>query len=324
MVRYLLFGLEIALAWFCVLSVAGAVSFVAVRPLAGRWVERDDAPMLVLALRLLPAAGSLVGVIGLVMPAFGWLEPIGAAAAGERLGMAGASLACGGAALILLSLGRGVRAVMRTRRALRALAAGSTEVEHASSRVPIVVSDWPAPVLVLDGIARPRLFVSRSVMEALTPEELDRAVAHELSHHRSRDNVKRRLLAFAPDLVSHTVWARELEARWRHAAELRADADASDGSHAHPVALASALVKVARLSVGQSPLPIDRAAFHDGRPVADRVRRLLAVRAGTHASKWRARAGAVAAGAALLLLGATMPSSLSAVHRLTELLVHLP
>lgn len=324
MVHYIAFALEIALAWFCVLSVAGAVWFAGARPLARRWLEGDDRPLLVLGLRLLPAVASVVGVALFVLPAFAWLEPIGAAAAGERLGLVGTSLACGGATLILVSLVRGIRAVRRTRRALRALATGATHVEHQASRVPIVLSDVAAPVLVLDGIARPRLFVSRSVMEALTAEELDRAIAHELYHHRAHDNVKRRLLAFAPDLISQTAWARELEARWQHAAELRADADAAGGGDTHPLALASALVKVARLSAGQTAIRTDRAAFHDDRPIADRVRRLLAAPAGARATGCHPRAAALALVATVMLLGATMPATWTAVHRLTEFLVHLP
>jgi len=324
MLRHLFFGLEIALAWFCMLSLCAAVCFVALRPFARRWLRKESAVLVPLALRLLPAGVSMGGVIGLAIPAFAWLEPVGTAAAGERLGTAGLSLALGGAALLVASNSRGLRAVFRTRRAVRALAADATRAEHAAFHVPLVVTDSPAPVMVLDGIVRPRLFVSRSVMDALTQEELDRAVAHELVHHRARDNAKRRLLAFAPDLVAKTALARELEAQWQHAAELKADAGASGGSEAHAVALASALVKVARLSVGRPPLHLDRAALHDGRPVAERVRRLLGRQASARPVAWRARAVAVLAAALALSIAATAPATLVTVQRITEFLVRLP
>ena len=101
--------------------------------------------------------------------------------------------------------------------------------------------------MALVGVLRPRLLITRPVLEALTDEELRASVAHELGHWRAWDNLKRLAMRAAPDLLSATGAARALERRWAAAAEHVADLSAGDGGDAR-CALASALVKVARLT----------------------------------------------------------------------------
>src|SRR5205823_6090137 len=92
----------------------------------------------------------------------------------------------------------------------------------------------------------------RGLLEALTPEELTAGASHEIAHHRGRDNLKRLAMRGAPDLLHWTPAARALERRWAAAAEHRADATAAIvRSPAARLALASALVKIARL------MPVD-------------------------------------------------------------------
>lgn len=61
------------------------------------------------------------------------------------------------------------------------------------------------------GILRPRLLITRPVLDALTDEELRACVAHELGHSRGWDNLKRLAtalpavalaIAYSPLLVS--------------------------------------------------------------------------------------------------------------------------
>ncbi|MGE5813294.1 MAG: hypothetical protein ACM36C_02300, partial [Acidobacteriota bacterium] len=179
--------------------------------------------------------------------------------------------------------------------------------------------------VVLDGLVKPRLLVSRSVVDGLTPEEFERAGAPELAHHRARDTAKRRLLAFAPDLVSRTSLARELEYDWKHSAEVEADADAAR-TEKQAVALASALVKVARLSEGKPRLDTGRAAFHDGAPVAHRVRALCERETFTPPPRHGFRILFGTTAVVLTIAGVlnTTASFLTTIHRITESLVHLP
>jgi Zn-dependent protease with chaperone function len=319
-------ALQVALTWYFGLSVCAALLFLAARPLAPGWIRSADGAGAALTLRLLPATLSVGTVIALVLPAFAWLEPFGRAARGERLGLTALLLASGGAALLALSVCRGGRAVVLTRRRMRALHGEAVRATGLTSAAPIFVSESPVACVVLDGLVRPRLFVSRSVVERLTREELDRAVAHELAHHRAYDNIKRRLLAFAPDLVSGSRLARELETAWKHGAELRADVAASRGSETQAVALASALIKVARLAEGRPQVDLGRAAFHDGAPVAERIRILCTRTTNPLAGGGKVRGLLLGAAVTAMLLAAIPNASsvLPAVHRVTEFLVRLP
>lgn len=324
MLHQFLFAGQIALAWFFALSVVAALLFLPARPLVRVWLRHPHTADAPLAIRLMPAAIAGGIVLTLVLPAFAWLEPSGSAARGERLGLTATLLAVGGAALLAVSFARGLAAVVATRRRLRELVGRGVSPVRGLSDTPLFVSDSPAPCLLLDGLVRPRLFVSRSVLDRLTPAELDRAVAHELAHHRAHDNIKRRLLAFAPDLVWGSRLAGELEHAWRRSAELEADAAASRGGLAQAVTLASALLKVARLCGNRPPVDVGRAAFHDGAPVAERIRRLCAPP--SHGDR-PARLSLVARGGLAIAFAAAAIDPypvLAGIHRVTELLVHLP
>lgn len=319
------FALCIAFAWYFVLSACTALAFVSAHGPTRKWLSKDTGARRALIARLLPVGITAGIVVGLVLPAFAWLEPARSVARGERLGATATVLAAAGAVLLLMSVTRGLATVFRTRGRVRALFGAATPVTDAGSGATLFVGESPVPYVLLDGLVRPRLFVSRSVLDGLTPDELQRAIAHELAHHHARDNVKRHVLAFVPDLISGSRLARELEVSWKRSAELEADAVAARDSDAHAVTLASALVKVARLAAGRPPIDLGRAAFYDGAPVAERIRALCSRRAA--GSRTSVRASRVLGATAFLLsVGACLnaPTILAGVHRLTELLVHLP
>lgn len=324
MVQQLLLALLVACAWYCAANLAASGLFAASAPAVRSWLARQQPAGRILALRLVPATVSIGIVVALVLPAFAWLEPYRSAAAGERLGTTGFALALGGVCVLMASICRGIHAVWMTRRQMRELYRHASGTREPRSGAKLFISDAPIACVLLDGILKPRLLVSRSVVSRLTNDEFDRAVAHELAHHRARDNAKRRLMTFAPDLVSGTSLARELEAAWKHAAELEADAAAAE-TEAEAVALASALVKVARLAEGKRCLDYGRAAFHDGTPVATRVRALCereTFDAGRVGRGNMLRIAAMLALASSLALGAG--AILPALHRVTEWMVHLP
>ncbi len=103
---------------------------------------------------------------------------------------------------------------------------------------------------------------------------MDVSLAHELAHHDSRDNLKRVLVACSPDLLDVWPSGRALERRWRAAVEFAADARAVAGSQTRAVALASALLKVARLAPAAG-VPAAGIAFYDGTLLSARIDRLL-------------------------------------------------
>ena len=140
--------------------------------------------------------------------------------------------------------------------------------------------DGDAPIVALVGILRPRLFITRRVVAALTDEELAASVAHELGHRRALDNLKRLAMRTAPDFLATTSVAGALERRWASASEHVADRSAcemaalADRGRAR-CALASAIVKVARMMPPMAPAAEPICTLVDGGDIASRVRSLL-------------------------------------------------
>src|ERR1019366_10566357 len=118
-------------------------------------------------------------------------------------------------------------------------------------------------LMALVGVLRPRLFVARRLLDALTAEELAASVAHEAGHRRAWDNLKRLAMRAAPDLLAITGIARGIERRWASASDHAADRRAA-GDGPTRCALASALVKVARLTPPMTPLAEPISTLVDG------------------------------------------------------------
>ena len=168
------------------------------------------------------------------------------------------------------------------------------------------------------GILRPRLLISRSVVDALSADELDAVLEHENAHLDSADNLKRLLLVLAPRYRG-AAW---LEREWAHCAELAADDRAAAGDAHRSLALASALVRVARLGPGPRVAQVSTRSA-DGNDLAERVERLLDDTEPA-AEGWAGRAGWwIAAGtAAAAIAFVVQPASLQAVQAMLERLVH--
>ncbi|HEX6737700.1 MAG TPA: M48 family metalloprotease, partial [Vicinamibacteria bacterium] len=233
-----------------------------------------------------------------------------------RPGIVGMVVTAAGLALVLGALARGLAAWRATVRLVREWRRGS-EPFPITAPAPAFVLDHAFPVVAVVGILRPRLFLARSVVAALTPEELRAVLAHEAGHLAARDNLKRLALRFMPTLG----WSRlagRLEERWEAEAEARADGAAGPEA---ALELASALLKTARLAPPGTRLTLPVAAFHSGHGVAERVQGLLEAPGTEESRRWSpARlwfpltALAIAAAAAVLPL----------VHDLSEFLIHLP
>lgn len=165
------------------------------------------------------------------------------------------------------------------------------------------------PFACVAGVARPALFVSRWMLDHLTPSELEALVAHELAHLKHADNlvawldvILLRTFEFLPPM--RRAWNESLAER-----EEAADARAATVT-GQPLELASALVKVAeseRVACGHEVAGFTGviraagvAAFHSDAVLLERrVERLLSFQ-NNQSRAWGAPA-LVALAVALLL-----------------------
>ena len=237
--------------------------------------RRATASVDLLSLRLLPAVGALLLALAVVLPAFlSYEPPREEEGAGPWLWV----LAAFAVAFLAHGAWRGARACSAARTLLgRCAPAAPGEAPHGHL---LQLPETGEPLAAVIGAWRPRVVVSESVRAACSLEEFTEVLAHEAAHLASGDNLKLLLLTSAPDALAWTPLGAELLEHWRNAAEREADQRATGADRERRLALASALIKVARLQRGPGG---PRAAL--GMPVAaddvaERVRGLLAPPAG--------------------------------------------
>jgi Peptidase family M48 len=312
--EFLARGATLTFAWFVAMNVAVSALTLAAAAVALREDTRRSAGFW-MSLRLAPSLAAVFFTIVLFAPSYWKLEPR------ENVEgfditltlLAGCGMAVLGAAIV-----RGLTAWTTARRRVRQWMAHARPLNLASTTLPAYAIDAAQPLIALVGMRRPRLLVTQGLIDALTPAELDAAVAHELGHQRACDNLKRLAICSAPDLLTYFRAARVIEQRWAAAAEHLADRIGD--SAAARCALASALVKVARLTpiIPRNREPI--STLISGGEIASRVQRLLSDdQALPSARTWRL--GALGAFACLAVAFVYSPL-LHSVHELTELLVH--
>jgi beta-lactamase regulating signal transducer with metallopeptidase domain len=107
--------------------------------------------------------------------------------------------------------------------------------------------DIAEPLAAVIGAWDPQIVTAESVRSACSQNEFQQVIAHEAAHIHARDNLKLLLLVAAPDALAWTPLGSTLVDRWRAAAEREADQRAAGDDPHKRVALASALIKVARL-----------------------------------------------------------------------------
>jgi Zn-dependent protease with chaperone function len=224
-----------------------------------------------LALRLVPSAGALFLTLSVVLPAFLINEPNRAA---EPVGPVALVLAV----FALVTIGDGILRGCRAWAAADALLrkCGPTNRDCVMAGLNVDIVDVPEPMVAVVGAWRPRIVAARGVLAACSQEEFRQVIGHEAAHISAHDNLKLLLLLASPDALAWMTAGEALTARWRAAAELEADALATGPDRCKRVALASALIKVARLSTAaerQFAALIMPVAVDD---VEGRVRRLLA------------------------------------------------
>jgi hypothetical protein len=284
-------------SFFAVQLAAGLLLQLAARRLAhaAERMRPRVAARVLLALRWTPAALGLFVVGGLCIPSYLRFEP---GETREELGLVGLTAAVLAAAVLTMSLVHGIRQVIASRRCVR-------EFENR-------------PIIAITGFLRPRLLISPVVKEVLSIEQLDAAVGHERAHVAAQDNLKRLLLAFTPGLLPGVNGFAAVERQWVRLTEWAADDDAVAGDPDRALALAAALVRVARL--GTVPVPLTSSML-DGDDLARRVDRLLHPAAPVRGTGSAALAS-MAAMAMVVLMGlALRPATLESAHDLLERLV---
>lgn len=225
-------------------------------------------------LRIIPAAAAIAITCAAVVPAFVLFEPEHASeTAGPVVIVLAAITLMQAAASAVIAL----TTSMRTRAAARHwLRDGAVLEVDPPAGVPAYVIDSLAPIVALVGVFKPRLIAARSVIDACTTSELTAIVAHERGHLHARDNLKRWLMACAPDALRWTRIHHEIETAWHDAAEDAADDAATCGDALSRIDLAALIVKIARLAPAPSWREATVSPFVEPGGLRRRVRRLLA------------------------------------------------
>ena len=223
----------------------------------------------VLGVRLLPAMGSATLVLTVVLPAFLLYEPRHAHDQPGPLLVISALFA-------LLVLGDGIRRGWRAWRATQTLMRGTWPLlaRAGAGDAKMTVVNIKEPLVGVVGAWKQHIVAARCVTAACDDEELRQVLAHEAAHMTARDNLKLLMLLTMPDALAWLPTGSALTEEWRAATELEADERASGADPRQRVALASALLKVARLSLAARPRQAPRASTPPS-GLEHRVRRLL-------------------------------------------------
>jgi hypothetical protein len=252
---------------FAVQLVAGLVLRLFASKLIA-WAERFDparAAAVMLAMRWLPGLLGVFVAGFLCVPSYLRLEEV---EGDEEMGFLCLGLAALAVLSYLIPVMRTTISVLRSERRLRTLLMGA---EQESNDVSIIRQTSPAMALV--GLFKSRVVVSREVMGLLTRDQMDAALEHERAHSNSGDNYKRLVLQCAPIDGS----SRKLRGAWARFTEWAADDQSTGGDSAKSVALASALVSVARLKLPPCAVVTPHASLlvADESDLRLRVERLL-------------------------------------------------
>src|SRR5215469_145031 len=311
-------------SFFLVHAALGLAAWIATPSATriGESMRPRSGARLLLALRLLPVTVAALAVAGFCIPSYLWLETNEAT---ERVGLACCAIALLGAVVCASSLIRSARALwlsiwhtMQYRREGRTL--------NPSHSLAITVIDSDAPMLALAGMMRPRVIVSRGVLQTLSNEEIEVALAHERAHRNSADNWKRLALFLAPDIFPFSRAFTRLNRSWAKLIEWAADDDATAGDASRSVSLAAALVCIARMGSGSTPSPLASAFLKNDDELPVRVNRLLGlttpVQAKTSSHRVRLALGTTAILITVLTVTAVIqPATFVSVHRLLEQLI---
>jgi Zn-dependent protease with chaperone function len=271
-----IFAVRLAVVTLSAFTAAGLVGLCLV-PLLRRRASASTADArarALFALRMMPAAAS-VGTSFVVALSFLFFESRNAL---ETPGRVLAALAVVGAVLIAGAIGRAALLGIRARRAYGAWLELAQPVDPGfQSRIHAIVVESAFPIVAVFGVFRRRLVIARSVLDQCPPEELAAVLAHEESHIRRGDNLRRALMGLAPDLLTASRTGRRIADDWHTATEEAADDAAARLGADGRATLAQALVRIARMAPEGNALQyLPTSALYRGENIEGRVRRLLA------------------------------------------------
>jgi len=313
-------------SFFLVNGVAGAAtalfSSAAIR-IAEAMRPRSAARFLFI-LRMLPAVLGITVVLGLCVPSYLWLEP---QIASERVGFAClllAALAVGACSRSLVGTARAITTSARLRREWLHTENEALPTEEESEAVDemAMIVQRKEPLLVLNGVFRPRMVISRGVLAELSRKQVDVAVRHEISHRESHDNLKRFLLVLSPKFFPFINGFAALEKTWARFSEWAADDEAVQGDSQRALSLATALLRVARMGARPRLSILQTSLLPEDQDLSARVDRLLCVESFPVEKTSPPNSPAMVRGlcfVACVLALASIPATLSSVHRLLEL-----
>jgi Zn-dependent protease with chaperone function len=270
-------------------------------------------PSLLFVIRTLPLSFPAGIVLFAVLPSFFLLEP---RQTSERPDWWLAALAMCSLFAIGFFAVKLAQTLIRTRRTEREWMQSARRLD-VPAEVPIYELQNPDSLVAVLGVFSPRIFVGERILAWLTPEELKAAVAHEVAHVRSLDNLKQALLS-ATGLSS---LFRPIDRAFRSAAEISADSRAMR-CRISPLDLGSAIVKVARLRAAVPSI----AASHlvpdfEGSALQLRVHNLHTLFEGEQNHSRGEKYAWLVVPILLMIYVAKLPLWLGLAHKLTEMLV---
>lgn len=230
----------------------------------------------ILALRLLPFAIAFVAVFSVVLPTFLIHEPLGTS---ERIGLPLVVLAWLSAFEFLRSAKTTWYELSLTRKLSKTWQPGARQIRLAGINVPVYRFAHAFPVVAVIGIRRPSLFIADQVLAELDDTEIRAVIAHEAAHVSKRDNLRRTLMKICAGGWNWLPAGRDVTRAWSRAAEHDADAHAARAEEGAALALASALIKIARMMpAGARPtLPVAALLTGDATSALEqRIQRLAA------------------------------------------------
>jgi Zn-dependent protease with chaperone function len=276
-----------------------------------QWASRIS-----ISLRLGPACLSTLAVLCLCLPSYLRYE---GNLATEEVGWPSLVLAGIGLLICLLALVRAASAVAKSSALSRSVRAAKDPDYWYLTR-----DDKAVPSIALVGLLEPKVVVSPRVLQELTLEQFQATLDHESAHRYSNDNLKRLFILLAPDLFPFVRSFRRMEDHWNRYSELSADDFATRGQPDRSIALAEALIKLAKFERRQSPPPLVSGLFTASASLTLRVERLLRLKTPTQPSPrlqlllW--------SGPCLLLLSCALllphPHFVEGVYHLLEAFLH--
>jgi Zn-dependent protease with chaperone function len=264
-VRGVIIALAVFAVVYCTTSLAMMLTWQKLRAgtLQLSAAGRADA---LFVFRLLPFASAIFVTAALTVPSFLMFEP---RSIYEVIGVVPIGLALFGVVLVLFGAAKGIAALFRASRIVAAWTHGLQIVE-AESPVAILQVPDGAPAMMAAGILWPRVLISQAATALLSPNELQAALKHELTHVRRRDNLRKLLLECVP-----FPGMSGLEAAWLEAAEMAADHRAARNA-SEALDLAAALIKLSRAVPLGPPAELTAALVHSPSSLVHaRVKRLI-------------------------------------------------